>query len=96
VTASMPSNSSITVSLAWDFKDGKMVRHSQAFALDNYFDSTVDANSLTPNNFRQLAFVRDVPRAMIHDLPEPTLPGQAPVLRKSDTDFEKAARAAAE
>jgi hypothetical protein len=33
---------------------------------------------------------------MIHDLPEPTLPGQAPVLRKSDTDFEKAARAAAE
>jgi hypothetical protein len=92
----MSSNSSITVSLAWDFKDGKMVRHSQAFALDDYMESTVDASSLTTNNFRQLAFVRDVQRAMIHDMPKPTLPGQEPMPKKSDADFEKGARAAAE
>ena len=75
----MSSNSSITVSLAWDFKDGKMVRHSQAFALDDYIDSTVDTSSLTPNNFRQLAFVRDVQRAMINDMPKPIFPDHEPM-----------------
>ena len=68
----------IKVTLALDFADGKMIKHSKTYDLDDFTDAA-HAETMGPAppkvvNFASLDFVKAVQKDMIQDMPAPADP----------------------
>lgn len=66
------------MTLALDFADGKMIKHSKTYDLDDFTDAA-HAETMGPAppkvvNFASLDFVKAVQKDMIQDMPAPADP----------------------